>query len=154
MKYGPKATIRERIAAILQKLWWKVTGYFANRRIKPGGAKRSEAEEQLARILYETGIRPDAVSATTMNGGPCFLVKHKDAQEAFIHNSYKVAADKVIEWLNAQGDEIEPQRQERAPLMTRKQRRSFERRRRHDRTNEERKKVQKVQLKKIRKGRR
>lgn len=111
----------------LEKIWWKVTGYRANKQIKPGGKKRDEAEEQLARILFETGMRPDAVGATTMNGAPCFLVTHKTAKECFIDRTYTAAADEVIAWFKRGQGAIEPQRNERAPVMNRKQRRRYQR---------------------------
>jgi hypothetical protein len=117
-----------------EKIWWRITGHVANRQIEPGGKKRDEAEEQLARILFETGIRPDAVSATTMNGGPCFLVTHQGATEAFIHHTYTQAADKAIEWLKGDGQSIAAKKDERAPVMNRKQRRGYKRRHRRKAT--------------------
>lgn len=113
----------------LKRVWWPIVGVFANRRLKDEHGKvRDEAEEQLARIIYETGIRPDAVSATTFRGGPCFVVKHKDAMEAFIHRSYTQAADEAIKWLKLQGDEITPEHQEGAQQLNRQQRRTFKKR--------------------------
>ena len=109
-------------------VWWKLTGFSANKQIKPGGKKRSEAEEQLARIIYKTNIRPDAVKATTMRGGPCFQVNHMDASEVFIDRTYTAAADEAIAWLKLQDDEITPKKLPDAPVMSRTQRRGFAKR--------------------------
>ena len=114
----------------LQSVKWWCQGKHADIQLAEGGERRDEASEQLARIIFETGIRPDAVKATTMRGGPCFQVEHEDASEAFIHNTYTEAADEVIDWLQLQGDEITPKKLPDAPVMNRKQRRDFERRRR------------------------
>jgi hypothetical protein len=116
----------------LKRIWWPLRGRWLDKQLAPGGMKRSEAEEQLARILYETGIRPDAVTATTMRGGPCFLVRHKAATEVFIHNSYTEAADKTIEWLKLQGNEITPKKLDAAPVMSRKTRRAYARKLRRE----------------------
>lgn len=109
----------------LKTIWWPLRGRQLDKQIAEGGKKRDEAEEQLARIIYETGIRPDAVSATVIRGGPTFLVKHQDAHEAFIHNTYTEAADKAIAWIKLQDDEIKPERQEGAQMLNRQQRRAF-----------------------------
>jgi hypothetical protein len=116
----------------LEKVWWPLRGRQLDKQIAEGGKKRTEAEEQLARILYETEIRPDSVSATTMRGGPCFIVRHEAATEVFIHNSFADAADKAIEWINLQDDEITPKKIDQAPVMSRKQRRAYARRLRRD----------------------
>jgi hypothetical protein len=109
-------------------VWWKLTGYRANKQIEPGGKKRDEAEEQLARVLYETGIRPDAIAATTMRGGPAFIVSHDGEKTVTIDHTYKAAADEAIAWLKEMQGEIVPKKLPDAPVMSRAQRRGFAKR--------------------------
>lgn len=112
----------------LTTVWWKIATPLANRRIKPGGKKRSEAEEQLARVIYETGIRPDAIAATTMRGAPAFDVRHDEERTITIDRTYTAAADEAIAWLKEQQGNIKPQKHDKAPVMSRSQRRGFDKR--------------------------
>jgi hypothetical protein len=84
---------------------------------------RSEAEEAVAKIVFETDIAPDCVAATVFEGGCAILVKHDKAQELFVHKSYALAADKAIEWLKGQ-----KLKQGHTSKMNRAQRRAFQKR--------------------------
>jgi len=87
------------------KAWWQVQTWFVRSQLlqakleSKGTEALTEAQRSLRKICAETGIAPDCVSAQILRGGCCILVKHNEASEAFIHNSYPEAADQAIAWL-------------------------------------------------------
>ena len=91
---------------------------------------RTDAEKAVTRVVMETNIAPDCVSAMVFQGGCAIKVKHQDAWEMFLHNSYSEAADKAIEWLLLQGDEISTRG---VSKLTRQQRLDFNAGRKHKR---------------------
>jgi hypothetical protein len=101
-------TFWDRVTAFIQRLYWYLKGQILLDHLQSGGeAAKSEVEKVLARIVEETGISPDCVSAQILRGGHTILVKHNLAWEAFIHNSYQEAADRAISWIRFQGDKIQ-----------------------------------------------
>lgn len=127
-------TLWQRIAGLFERLVWAVQGLFLRRKLKaPDSPLRSAAEEAVARVVYETELAPDCVSAGEIRGGCGIKVTHNDAQEWFVHNSYDEAATQAIEWANLQGDEIDTGS---ASKMPRKQRRAFQAMRRQDRNRQ------------------
>jgi hypothetical protein len=62
-----------------------------------------------------------------VRGGKTILIKHDEAWEAFVHNTYLAAADKAIEWINTQGDEMSASNYSK---LNRAERRAFDARRR------------------------
>lgn len=87
---------------------------------------RSEAEEAVAKVVFETDVAPDCVSAGILRGGTAIFVTHNNAKEVFIHKTYAEAADKAIEWLRLQGDEVKAGK---VTQMNRKERRAWKKRR-------------------------
>ena len=121
----------QRLKAKTQALWWWIVGRRLDRRLADTASPiRTEAEEAVAKVVYETDIPPDCVVANVVRGGPCILIKHDDAWEAFVHNSYMEAAEKAIEWLNLQGDLVSATE---TSNLNRKQRRIFNSKRRKHR---------------------
>ena len=97
-------TLWDYIKAFFQRIVWYLKGQLLLDQLQSGGeTTKSEVEEVLARIVAETGIAPDCVSAQILRGGHTILVKHNLAWEAFIHNSYPEAADRAISWIKFQG---------------------------------------------------
>lgn len=96
----------------------------------PTSKVRTEAERALERVVFETDIAPDCVQCCIVRGGCSVMIKHDNAWEAFVHNSYTEAADKAIEWLKLQGDEVSTKQ---TSDMNRKERRSFDVQRRQKR---------------------
>jgi hypothetical protein len=81
------------------KWWW--TGGVLNAQLQDQGSpQRNEAQEAVDRVVRETRIASDCVSATVLRGGATIIVAHDAGREAFIGRSYDHAADKVIEWAN------------------------------------------------------
>jgi hypothetical protein len=105
---GPPKSIWQRFVAFLRSIKWWFTGGLLDARLADSeSTEYSEAQAAVDKVVYETDIAPDCVSAMVMRGGHCVLVKTDDEWEAFIHNSYEEAADKAIEWLNLQGEYVE-----------------------------------------------
>jgi hypothetical protein len=95
---------------------------------------RNEAEEAVARIVYETNLPHDCVVATTLQGGPGIIIKHNNGQEGFVHHTYTLAADKAIEWLTRrEGRFIQTGA---ATQLSRKNQKVFDARRREVRRSE------------------
>lgn len=81
------------------KWWW--TGGVLNAQLSDRTSpQRNEAQEAVDRVVRETRLAADCVSATVLRGGATLLVTHDRGREAFIGRSYNHAADKVIEWAN------------------------------------------------------
>jgi hypothetical protein len=90
-----------------QGLFWSIQGF--NKEIalrQEKSAQRSEAQLAVDSVVMRTSIAPDCVAALVFRGGCAIKVKHDEAWEMFIHNSYAEAAEKAIEWLLLQGDEV------------------------------------------------
>jgi hypothetical protein len=89
---------------------------------------RSEAEEAVSMVIYATGVAPDCVSASVIQGGFAILIQSdENTKETFVHNSYTQAAEKAIEWWHERGGkEI---CQGTASKMNRAERRAFNRQR-------------------------
>jgi hypothetical protein len=106
------------------KWWW--TGGVLNAQLQDQGSpQRNEAQEAVDRIVRETRLAADCVSATVLRGGATILVTHDRGREAFIGRSYDHAADKVIEWANQRDGRFVRQRRtsrmsEQKALSTRK----------------------------------
>ncbi len=115
-------------------VWFKhgVTGSLLEERIAyTESEERNEGQEAVDRVVWETDIAPDCVSASVVRGGPCILVKTDGEWEAFIHNSFSEAAVKAIEWVNLQGEFMEPQA--KTSKLNRRARREFDGKRRKHR---------------------
>lgn len=52
-------------------------------------------------------IPPDTISAGIQNGGQALFFRHKGVTEIFIHRTYDEAADRLIEWIQAQRDTLD-----------------------------------------------
>lgn len=132
-----KLSLWARISAFFMRIWWKITGSAKALSLDDKTSPlRTEAEEAVARVILETDIAPDCIEACIVRGGTALKIKHDDAWEVFIHKNYTQAADKAIEWLNLQGDEISTSE---TSNMNRAQRRAFNANRRHARKAESRK---------------
>lgn len=121
----------ERFKAFLKNIFrfWK--GQYLEVQLQDNTSPtRTEAERAIDRVVMETDIAPDCVSALVFQGGCAIKVKHQDAWEMFLHNSYGEAADKAIEWLLLQGDEISTRG---VSKLTRQQRLDFNASRKHKR---------------------
>lgn len=106
-------------------VWWWWTGGMLEIKVfqEEGSPERTEASEAVDRVVMETNIAPDCVMATVLRGGPCLIVKHDGAQEAFIHRTYALAADKAIEWLKMKGASLSTAK---TTSMSRKSIKSFD----------------------------
>lgn len=103
-----RLSLWERFTAWIQKIVWYVQGQLLDIKLKDQREPTNqEAQEAIAKIVYDTDIAPDCVSACVVRGGPTIQIKHNGASEMFIHDSYMKAADKAIEWLRTQGDELD-----------------------------------------------
>ena len=88
-------------------VWWWWSGGLLEMKISDKlSPERTEASKAVDRVVMETNIAPDCVKATVLRGGPCLIVTHDRAQEAFIHRTYDLAADKAIEWLKMKGGSL------------------------------------------------
>ena len=126
-----KKTHWQRFVAALRSIKWWFQGKLLNRQLKsPETTSRTDAEEAVCRVVMETDIAQDCVQATILRGGPCILIKTDEDWEAFIHKSYKEAADEAIEWLILQGDEVKTAH---TSNMNRAERRAFDARRKQKR---------------------
>jgi hypothetical protein len=137
------------------KLWWWFTGGVRSAQLQdPTSPARSEAEEAVARVVYESDIAPDCVAATVVRGGPAIVIFHevqrdktgwrhhrrkgfkgvhlakRREQEVFIHRTYALAADKALEWIEMQKNGVATGGQSK---MNRKERRAFDAKRKHAR---------------------
>jgi hypothetical protein len=104
--------------------WWFSGGVLSAQLRDEGSETRSEAELAVERVVMQTHIAPDCVVATVMRGGPCIILTHDGAKEAFIHKSYTQAADKAIEWL-----EKNTVRTKKASRLSHHKRQAFNRKR-------------------------
>lgn len=90
----------------LREWWRKVKDWFGARRLLVNEDKQAAAQEAVNRVVYETDIPPDCVTAGVWDGGACIKVKHADAWEMFVHRTYDEAASEAIAWLRLQGEEV------------------------------------------------
>ncbi len=131
MRRTPKRlSLWERFTSWLQRVVWFFKGEELKAQLaqvatptSPASPIRTEAELAVERVVMETDITPDCINAQVLRGGCTILVKHNEAWEAFVHNSYGEAADKAIEWLKLQGDEIKTNK---VTKLNRQQRRKFD----------------------------
>jgi hypothetical protein len=130
-KGGPPKTLWQKIVGFFRQILWDIKGYFLDAQLaNPDTVTRSEAEEAVAKVIFKTNIAPDCVSAVIVRGGPCIYVKHDNAHEAFIHNTYDEAADEAITWINRHTGIIKTAE---TSGLNRQQRRSFDAKRRQKR---------------------
>jgi len=116
------------LSQTIQNIVWWFQGVALEAELKDAESVRHRAAQNaVRRVVMETDIAPDCVSATIVRGGPTIMVRHDDAWEAFVHNSYSEAAQEAINWINRQGDEISTSE---TSDMNRKQRRAFSSQRR------------------------
>ena len=123
-----KPSLWRRVKRAFMRFWWWWQGNLLNIELEKDTSRvRTEAQIALDRVVFETHLPHDCITACIVRGGPCILVKHDAAQEAFIGTSYNHAADKAIEWINAQGDEIST---EKTTKLSRKAQKVFDAQRR------------------------
>jgi hypothetical protein len=132
MKYGKRLRwYNHFLAWLVGCYYWckhKVTGsLLADRIADESSPERTEAQAAVDKVVMQTDIAPDCVSAIVQDGGPCILLKVDGEWEATIHNSFGEAADEAIKWLLIQGDFVETAGTSK---MNRKQRRVFDAERR------------------------
>jgi hypothetical protein len=120
-----------RFRAFLQRIFWFWKGKVLEAELEqPNSPLRSAAQLAVDRVVLETDITPDCVSALVFRGGEAVKVMHNAAWEVFIGKNYEHAADEAIAWLKRQGDEIKTNK---VTGMNRKQRRIFDAERRASR---------------------
>lgn len=107
--------------------WWRGRRLLAAQLDGRQTAELTEAQQAVNRVVLETKLPPDCVSAGPMRGGCAIQVKHDDAWEVFLHHTYTGAAAEALAWVQLQGDEIEHRS---ASKLNRKQRRTFDAERR------------------------
>lgn len=115
--------------------WWN--GKLKNIELADTGSQaRSEAEEAVARVIYETDLVPDCVAASVIMGG-CAIIITRDGGvgETFVGKSYNHAADKAVEWVKtrAVAEGVNLKAQGSTSGLNRAQRRAFDRKRRRGR---------------------
>jgi hypothetical protein len=107
-----KLSLWARIKAFFVSVYWRVKGEALHAQLQDHSSPlRTDAERAVNRIVYETRIAPDCVSAMIFRGAPSITVKHDPigngaTQTVTIGNTYEEAADKTIEWIEAQGLEL------------------------------------------------
>ncbi len=103
-----KRSLRERFMFFFKNLWWSFQGAMLDQKLQDETCvERTEAQKALDRVVLETHVPHDCVTATVVRGGPCILVHHDvNQQTATIHTSYAEAADQTIKWINEQGAEL------------------------------------------------
>lgn len=100
----------------LKARWLQVKHFFTGKLLEAElqtGAptpERTQAEEAVAQVVFETQISPDCVSAGVIHGGAGICIKHNDATEWFVGRDYAHAAHEAIAWLQLQGDEVKSSR--------------------------------------------
>lgn len=125
----------------LRRLWLRVwrwwTGKVLNAKLQDrSSVERSEAELAVELVVAKTGLAPDCVAATVINGGPAILLRYNSSSEAFVHHSYAMAAEQAIRWAKAREERRaelgKPSDQGQVSKLNRKQRRQFDRMRRRE----------------------
>ncbi len=96
----------KKLKALWKKFYRFFEGAYRTGQLEDSASDaRTDAEKAVARILRGTGIPPDCVGATVIQGGCAILITHsvreQKRQEAFVHKTYEQAADKALEWLEA-----------------------------------------------------
>jgi hypothetical protein len=123
-----RLSLWDRVKFFFKQIRWRFQGIRLAAKLQDSNSEaRDEAIAAIKRVVFESDIPPDCVSAQIVRGGTSILIKHNDAWEAFVHNSYGEAAQKAIEWLWLQGDEISTSKTTR---LNRVQRRFFKKVRR------------------------
>ena len=126
-----RLSLWSRIASFLQRIFWFWKGQVLEAELaQEASPLRTAAQLAVDRVVLETDITPDCVSALVFRGGETIKIKHNEAWEVFIGKNYEHAADEAIAWLKRQGDEIKTGR---VTKMKRKQRRAFDAERRASR---------------------
>ncbi len=116
-KFEALARAQQRKRGVFRRFWdWLLSfkhaffGELRNQRLAdPKSPERSEAQEAVNWLVYATDLPPDCVNALVFNGGCAIRVKHQDAWEMFVCNSYNEAARKAYEWwdeMTASGNNI------------------------------------------------
>ena len=101
-----------RLKAFFVSIYWKFKGEVLHAQLQDHTSPlRTDAERAVERIVYETSVAPDCVSAMIFRGAPSITVKHDPlgngaTQTVTIGLTYADAADKTIEWIEAQGSEL------------------------------------------------
>ncbi len=136
MKYGKRKRWYHHVLDwILDRIVyfkWMVRGAILEDEISDTESEEaSEAQQAVDRVVWETEIAPDCVSAMVLRGGACIYVKTDGEHEAFIAESYGEAADKAIAWINLQGEYMESQAE--TSTLNRKARRTFDSQRKNRR---------------------
>jgi hypothetical protein len=107
-----KLSLWGRIKAFFVSIYWKFRGEALHVQLQDHSSPlRSDAERAVNRIVYETRVAPDCVSAMIFRGAPSITVKHDklfDGSTSTITNglTYAEAADRTIAWIEAQGLEL------------------------------------------------
>lgn len=80
--------------------WWWTGGVLDAQLQDQNSPQHNEAQEAVDRVVRETRLASDCISAGVLRGGATLFIAHDSGREAFIGRSYEHAADKVIEWAN------------------------------------------------------
>jgi hypothetical protein len=107
----------------LRKLWWRLRDWWLGKRLLVNETRLDAAQTAVNRVVMETSLPPDCATGGPMRGGCAIQVKHDDAWEVFIHNTYEEAATEAIAWVQLQGSELEHRT---ASKLNRQQRRTFD----------------------------
>jgi len=113
----------QRFRRWLRDTWWAARDWWKARRLLVNEDLKLDAQEAVNWVVYETNLPPDCVTGGVMRGGCSIKVKHNDAWEVFIHNTYKEAAYEAIAWVTLQGGELETNK---ATKLNRSTRRAFD----------------------------
>ena len=66
----------------------------------------TDAEHAVAWVIKASKLPDDCVAATVVSGGCAIVVKHKSGQEAFVHKTYRQAAEEAIEWIKNRDNDL------------------------------------------------
>ena len=130
---GKKLSLWDRVKAFFVGIWWKFRGEALHAQLQDHSSPlRTDAQRAVDRVVYETNVPPDCVKGVIFRGLPNMQISHDQfvngATMTMINGrNYDHAAERAIEWINAQTDLT----YRGATSMPRRDRRAFDAIRRH-----------------------
>lgn len=133
-QHEARVRAQQRKRGLFRRFWdWVVSfkhaffGALKNKKLADlESPERSEAQEAVNWLVYATNLPPDCVNALVFNGGCAIRVKHRDAWEMFICNTYREAASKAYEWWEEEVDSGNKISAGAASTLNRHERRKFD----------------------------
>lgn len=116
-----------------KRFWQAIAGWWLNKKLSADTSDRSEAQAAVNRVVMETDIAPDCISALVVHGGPAIKITHDNGPpEVCIAATYDRAADHAIRTIRELGLVAGERSQ-----LNRAQRRQFDAERKQQRKRKE-----------------